>query len=199
MPADLSVAVIGAVAVIIASIIGLIVAVTTAVIAKEQKISEFRQAWINDLRKDIARLLSLSYELIFQAKMDELRPKKDQGKEAFLASILTTFVKIQETAISIILRLNKNEHHAIIKAIEELVRKDDGDKIDLFDLKNLHNLILRIESKAHKKLKSEWERVKQGESRFTRFKKAGKFCASTLMIAIYILFVIALVKSPILF
>lgn len=198
MSADVSVAVIGAVAVVIASIIGLIVAVTTAVITKEQKISEFRQAWINDFRTDIAKLLSFSYELIFQSRIDNLKPKKEQRKDNVLLSFLTTYVKIEEKATSIILRLNKSEHSEIIGLIENLVRNEHIDGVEVLNLERLHKLILMIEIEAQKILKSEWERVKRGEGKFTRFKKAGKFLASTLMVAIYVLFVIALIKSPVL-
>jgi len=43
---------------IIASIIGAVVTLASLIISKESKLSEFRQAWIDSLRQEIADLLS---------------------------------------------------------------------------------------------------------------------------------------------
>ncbi|MBS3927686.1 MAG: hypothetical protein KGZ65_03740 [Sphingomonadales bacterium] len=43
---------------IIAAIIGAVVTLASLIISKESKLSEFRQAWIDSLRQEIADLLS---------------------------------------------------------------------------------------------------------------------------------------------
>jgi len=43
---------------IIAAIIGAVVALVSLIISKESKLSEFRQAWIDSLRQEIADFLS---------------------------------------------------------------------------------------------------------------------------------------------
>lgn len=63
MPTELTIATIGAAAIILAALISFIVAVSSAVIAKEQKVSEFRQAWINDFRNDIAKFYAINLHM----------------------------------------------------------------------------------------------------------------------------------------
>lgn len=186
MSAEVSVAVIGAVAVLIASVIGLIVAVTTSIIAKEQKISEFRQIWIDALREECSEFLTLSMHLA------NIRKNCDSEKSNEL------LLRIFKLLNQIVLRLNPSKDAVFIAKLEKLARSYTKPTKSNFNKQNNLNLIYEVSKDTHVLLKKEWERVKNGEKRFINFKNIGKFFASTFMVAIYVLFAIALIKSPIL-
>jgi len=210
MPADLSAAYIGAVAVVIASIIGLIVAVTTAVIAKEQKVSEFRQAWINDFRKESAELYTLMLESnhnIFNAYRIQLTSEEfaQAGKNPpktneMLAIYNAKFTEATKVVSLIRFRLNPERDRDYINNMHNIL-KDMGnyegfETVD--ELRTLYGEIqVRIHDTAkqtHKILKGEWERVKQGEKKHIMFVSVGEFLGATFIIAFYI--ILALVKLP---
>lgn len=200
----MSVAVIGAVAVIIASIIGLIVAVTTAVIAKEQKVSEFRQAWINDFREDTAAFITAVCDCMHALEGIAVNKKFKKDIMSLQVDYNSSYKEAELRAMMLQLRLNPSKDKQCINYIDELKRMLDSVTTDSSNVKysvaineiKVFNTIFKDE--VHSILKNEWEIVKQGEKRFLRFTNLGKFLASTLMVAIYVLFVIALVKSPVL-
>lgn len=210
MPADLSVAVIGAAAVIIASIIGLIVAVTTAVIAKEQKVSEFRQAWIDAFRQDAADLYTLmlqSNHHIYNANRLKLICKKynpeDNTPPKANEMLLVFNEKCTEATTKLALirfRLNPHKEKKYINNATFILRdmSDYKDCSNLEALEILHsdlqNRIHLLSDDIHTILKSEWERVKRGEKRYIMFVTVGEFFGATFIIAFYVL--LALVKFP---
>ena len=167
MSADVSVAVIGAVAVVIASIIGLIVAVTTAVIAKEQKVSEFRQAWINEFRSDIALALKYAYTCSFN-KSQAIKYKKDITKVNNHIDLSNdAFTEFELKIILIKLKLNPEKDKRFISILNsalKLVGKSTNDEKEYAaHFKDVAKTYKLIESESHSILKSEWERVKLGE------------------------------------
>jgi len=195
MSADVSVAVIGAVAVIIASIIGLIVAVTTAVIAKEQKVSEFRQAWINDLRSDLAISLQSAFDCIYELQGDSSDSSENVHKYN------ESFRELEFRITLIKLRLNPKKDSSFIKLTDDFLHMlfnvaKASDKKGA--IRRCQASAKKIETISHEILKKEWEVVKKGENRFLNFKRLGKFCAGMLLIATYMLFTIAVLRSPIL-
>lgn len=210
MPADLSVAVIGAAAVIIASIIGLIVAVTTAVIAKEQKVSEFRQAWIDALREDAAELYSLmlqSNHNIYHAHKVKLSsdkyadndinpPKTNQMLKVFNEK----FTEATAKAALIRFRLNPESDKDYINSILFILKDMGRYKVaeTTTSLENIHeelqSRIHAFSTNTHLILKREWERVKRGEKQYIMFVSVGEFFGATFIIAFYVL--LALVKFP---
>lgn len=192
MSADLSIAFIGAVAIIIASIVGLIVAVATAIISKEQKVSEFRQEWINDLRSDLAISLQSAYNCMYESQNNPQNFSVDKYNQSFRE------LEFRFTLIN--LRLNPIRDNKFKKLSSDLLSlihsiTTAADKKVAVEL--CQSTAKEIENLSHRLLKNEWERVKRGENRFSIFKKIGKFCAGMLLIAIYILFAVALIRSPI--
>lgn len=199
MPAELSAAYIGAIAAIIAAIIGLIVAVTSAVIAKEQKVSEFRQAWINDLRNEVAAMLagisSLTNELLY------LRKKLNQlDRESTLEEELDLSLKMKnvvELMYKVTLRLNPEKDKEIIEHIGSI-------KLMLSELLNdiKNNLPMRqirikrdyLSIMFHKTFKSEWEKVKSGEEKFIMFRNFGELLLFAFIAAFFV--VLAFIKIP---
>lgn len=101
MSTEMSVAYIGAISAISAAIIGLFVAIANAKIAKEQKTSEFRQAWINELRTELSSIyLHMSSakfysEIIFSETENTDENRKNLNDHLFKIKKLTSIISLQ--------------------------------------------------------------------------------------------------------
>lgn len=161
-----------AVGAIVAALIAAVISLLGLIISKEQKTSEFRQAWVDALRDDLSNYLtqinaicdgvSVSYET--QAKKVE--------------ALAPAFREINRATFNISLRLNREELLA-----QEVI----ANMVKLHHLTLDHSTIspdkIRpIESEllisAQKLLKSEWSRVKRGEPTFV----AAKFAALAVVV-----------------
>ncbi|MDP5146036.1 hypothetical protein ORI98_06250 [Shewanella sp. ULN5] len=196
MSADLTPAVVGAIAVITAAFIGLIVAVTSAVIAKEQKISEFRQAWIDALRNDIAELTALAFSAATERSkiftLEESKIELPKLKNETYTKIIELVGLVTKTSTLIRLRLNtKSEHQEFISEINTLLHLLKS--IDFSGQQDFQQ-IDKIQKVAHHILKNEWEVVKKGEKHFVRFRDFGELCLFAFITAFFVL--LAAVKFP---
>lgn len=140
---------------IIAALIAGFIAFIGMVITKENKVSEFRQEWIKELRANITKL----YNLYGSTKKDSSLSEEDRkNKENELNEVIAT----------IRLHLNhgkqsKNEKN-LLGAINDLnlnVTLGTTSLTSLFD---------NLTEKAHLVLKEEWERVKVGERNYKLIK-----------------------------
>ncbi|EGM70833.1 hypothetical protein [Shewanella sp. HN-41] len=201
MATELTVGVIGAVATIIAALIGIIVAVTTAVISKEQKISEFRQDWINEMRKDVASLLTTYNDCLYHVKYGALNSLIDNSISFHTDEYLkSNLFKLIQHSSSIKFRLNPESDKALIRRINNIreiiveisTSKNEQDITNAFTKGKSD--IEKLESDFHKVLKSEWERVKRGEKHFVRFRSLGEICLFAFIAVFFV--VLAFVKIP---
>lgn len=143
---------------IIAAFIGLIAAVSVAFITRQIKISEFRQAWINNLRSDIALYISKADEWVTLYYMSNGNQKSDADKE--------TIPEIYKV---------KFEAFTIRRRIEMMFKPGDNEDF-LKDLQNLcdprlideygsheewNNVAKRSVADARRLLKREWEVTKK--------------------------------------
>jgi hypothetical protein len=136
------------------------------VISKEQKISEFRQDWINELRKDIANVISnanATFNLVHvqhPQKIDKAELWRQGGDK----------VVAMTSAIAMIrLRLNPKEapSRLILESISQFEEyfSQPFNKSDFEILRKIEEALLLRSSEV---LKEEWIRVRKGE-RFYRF------------------------------
>ena len=148
----------------VAALIGGLISLLGLLLSKEQKISEFRQAWVDGLRDDIASLIAHAY-FIHDSENHGVRNGPDGFKnigEHFLAA---------NTAMSRIrLRLNPEEPESIeieeqIDKLEELIGSDELRKGT--HLQDLENALI---GKSRVLLKKEWNRVRDGERIFRSLK-----------------------------
>lgn len=187
---------------IVVAFIGFLVAVTTAIIAKEQKVSEFRQAWINEFRNDIALTLKNAYTCCYH-RQTYLSLKTKEEKAISMACMDEAFTNFELKTISIKLKLNPIKDIKFIELLKTTLVQVDN--IDIYSNKSsvkkrfevAKTSLFLLEAEAHTILKKEWEVVKNGENRFLNFKRLGKFCAGMFLIAMYMLFAIAIIRSPI--
>jgi len=119
------------------------------VVAKESKISELRQQWIDGLRSDVAKLVSLALQIATVSTAQELR----DANECIMRIQLRLNMKEQES-IDLNTALNSLQNHA----------KLNNDTL----LKNqtLQALANDVIHKTQVILKNEWKRVKRGEWRY---------------------------------
>jgi hypothetical protein len=153
-----------------AMIAGLVVFIST-VLAKEQKTSEFRQAWIDELRKDVAQYVSGTIEF---AALYSLKKKNKVGEVEFLEENFDAIRDLQSIEYRIIFRLNQVKHASLISKLKGL----RSQMISLYDQgmtnKGLEAAITdAITDDCKVILKNEWERVKKGESGFRLVKWAA--------------------------
>jgi hypothetical protein len=195
---------------IIVAFIGFLIAVTTAVIAKEHKVSEFRQAWIDALREDAAELYALmlqcnhniyhAYKIKFSsdeyADNDINPPKTNEMLKVFNDKCTEATVK----AALIRFRLNpesdKDYINSIFSILKDMSRYNMTETTTSLETinKDLQRRIHVFSTNTHLILKREWERVKQGENRYIMFVTVGEFFGATFIVAFYVL--LALVKFP---
>jgi hypothetical protein len=138
------------------------------VISKEQKISEFRQAWVDSLRQDLARYVaSVSYiansnsiwdwyskqnKPLPQLELYKLvQPAFDQAVQSYNAIVL----RINPSERNKRLRALNNQFVTALREVREALRQDD------FETARAHADALH--EKLRPILKREWVRVKKGE------------------------------------
>jgi hypothetical protein len=183
-----------AVGVITAALIAGSFSYLNLVISKEQKVSEFRQSWIDSLREDIADycaaavFLSSAYDLL-----EEEVPGKPSSIE-YLKAIEIQTAKATHAYTSIVLRINpedKNkklrEHNIALLNVLERSRK--ALREDRFA--EAKTLLDDLQVKARPILKLEWNRVRDGEPLFRVTRWAALFIiAAAIATACYV------AKSP---
>ena len=150
-----------------AVIIGAIVSIVTLIVGRGSKISEFRQAWINDQRADLATFGAAALSLARQKSSDRA----------------ADYDKLEQAALRIRLRENpiKPEWTAVIASMDQ-VRTDllahDAASRDIF------TNVAAITDAASLVLKGEWKKVRSGEIGYRIV--CGIFallCAGLLLIA----------------
>jgi hypothetical protein len=144
-------------AVAAALVVGL-VSLLALIISKEQKVSEFRQAWIDGLRKELALLIAHA-NAIFGAGMVHFNTTAEHWKV-----VRFDFAGINNAVARIRLRLNpkEKESEAILSEIEVLERLlAPGQAMNHVEINATEK---RLVEKAQVVLKTEWRRVRRGET-----------------------------------
>lgn len=158
------------------------IAVVGMLISKDQKTSEFRHAWIQEFRNELARYISLSKgkqstkALVEFAQSEFGYEKALQLKEA---SLQKDYRELQESRYRIHLLANIKEHKDILEAVDNIFALSAGTK--KIDSKATYYDDLISISQRH--LKKEWIRVKTGEPLF-RVVKAVAIAVFTFSILV---------------
>ena len=164
-----------AIAAVIAALISAAISLINIIISKDQKISEFRQGWIDNFRSDIAEFIAnvstLADLIDLKADIQQKRRNKDESKEAKEAEEVLSFYesKFGGTVVGmktlihrIQLRANPKEHAVLLERLNKLqnmftklyFRQDE----DAF-----YGLQKDVIDESQSILKKEWKRVKRGE------------------------------------
>lgn len=135
------------------------------ILSKDQKTSEFRQAWIDSFRSEIAELLALAgnYVVMVNRLKAEKKPREEIIK--FLSDNKDDMTKIDSLIIRIKLRLNPTEHAKLLYTINFLEQESLSQ-----DIKEHAEIIKKLTNQSQEILKREWRRVKRGELSFITLK-----------------------------
>lgn len=137
----------------------------STVLAKDQKTSEFRQAWIDALRDDIAEEISLFTTLIssIRAMVEHGNTREEINRYIFDKE--DSFRKIELVESRIKLRVNPREHTKFLNALsalEQYVKESET----FLDRQRGQDLVDQLTKESQAVLKNEWKRVKRGEPVF---------------------------------
>ncbi len=145
---------------ILTAVIAALVSVLGLIIAKEQKVSDLRQAWIDTLRNDLALYISHLNSMHSSLWANGSYEHGSSPEESWRVS-KEDYSGANETLARILLRLNPEEHVKLV----ELVKSLDSEFRPgcLPNAKTLDSLEHDTVEEAQVVLKKEWERVKHGE------------------------------------
>lgn len=160
-------------AAIAGALIAALISLLGLVISKESKTSEFRQTWIDALRKDIARLITHANALqgarcipaMPSAQFDRMR---------------ADFIGMNEATARIRLRLREDEDpsNAVLDQIDTIERLFAGGEAPQIEVLNAAEKELVKRTKVV--LREEWLRVRRGEPTF----RIAKALAAALVIGL---------------
>jgi hypothetical protein len=154
-----------AIGAIVAAIIGAMISLAGLIVAKESKVSEFRQAWIDSLRSELSSFAS-NLNALSDANVIEFEDEKDRFE-----TLKDHTSALNEAYYSVALRLNVDEAASVsvrstmvslagaVHNPTSFVKKEfDADQVEFIRVSNAL-------------LKDEWKRVKAGEKvyRYTRW------------------------------
>ena len=147
-----------AIGAISAALIAGLVSLLGLIISKEQKVSDFRQSWIDALRTEISALIAHA-NAIHGAGAANFQSPSEVWKV-----VRPDFIGINEAAAQIRLRLNPKEPEALavlsqIEAIERLLAP--GQHTNYAQINVAEKKLVEL---AQVVLKQEWIRVQRGEN-----------------------------------
>jgi hypothetical protein len=157
-----------AIGAVVAAFLTALVTALGLVITKESKTSEFRQAWIDALRADIATYVSHIIVLMATVRIE--------GREAHVwKDSKADLLALNEAAIKIRLRLfpRKPLHIKLLGALHAI--EAEFDKRPTLDEVRIDSLQAEFLDDAQQLLKAEWKRVKVGEPTFRWSKRLAAF------------------------
>ena len=190
MSGELSVQAVAATATFVASLLAGVFALVNLTLSKEQKVSEFRQAWIDHLREDLSRFFALLHYLGGAANTASILGSEEMQLK------LPDVVKQRpildaeawELLMRIKLRLNTTEaaHIELLRLLVEARHRASAIGRDVSPVIELERMIKDASDFARPVLKSEWEVVKKGEPVF-RYIRIFGLPAILLIAAIFII------------
>lgn len=167
--AEMQNALIAAAAACLAAWIAGTVSVLGLLISKEQEVSRFRQAWIDDLRRDIAEIVARIYQI--HAYFHKSPPIYDDSFDypEFWKATREDYLELNKASIRVKLRINREENASApilrsLSEIEQLFTHDLGTDDVGGTLARIHKIVGALERDMPPLLKKEWQRVKTGEA-----------------------------------
>ncbi|TDM51393.1 hypothetical protein [Aliivibrio fischeri] len=133
-------------------------------ISKEQKVSEFRQTWIDRVRGDVAELIGNS-SYIMHAWLLVAKDYKKNKKvgDKFLSDNILIFRDIDIIISRIKLSLNPVKDKRMMDALSRI----EDATLEPSKINKLEKAVNEVERLSHVIFKTEWERVKSGEPFFS--------------------------------
>ncbi|SIR68815.1 hypothetical protein [Pseudacidovorax sp. RU35E] len=171
MHAEFPAQALAAVATLVASLIAAAVAFVNLTLTKELKTSEFRQAWIDALREDLAKFLGAARAFARAAEVvHTFGPEYKDKIPLFIRDDKISELRYQaaETLSRIRLRLNPEEpeHEELLRLLVKAVRIQNEALANGGSVQDALDAVDAANDYARPVLKREWKRVKAGELPF---------------------------------
>lgn len=189
MPTELPTGSVAAIATIVAALIAAAISFVNLTLNKEQKTSEFRQAWIDALREDLAAFFASTRAFV--------RASQEQKASLTSATLPITEQKVSdlryqvaETKYRIQLRLNTKEpeHTELLRLMQSVLDKQQAFLAGSGEPGKALEAVEVAASYAPHILKLEWERVKRGELPFRVARNwVAPFCFIAAIIVLVLL------------
>lgn len=165
--------------------------------SKETKVSEFRQAWINALRDDLAALFSNTRTLA-RAVQESQAPQSGETEKFGIEKAKITAVRhgAAENYHRIRLRLNANQpdHNELCRLLGLMMEAQQAYMTnETGDVSEPIGAVEKAASYAETVLKREWETVKSGERAYRDSVRATKYT----LIASFAVLAVLLVGIPV--
>ena len=162
-----------AAATVVAAVIAGLVSFVALTLTKEQKTSEFRQAWIDGLRNDLSEFLSAARAM---ARATEERFAFGDAYSAHPFTIQPEQIgeirqRVATVFYRIKLRLNpdESEHNELLRLLSRIAEEQaEQIKSPTSGSENVMKAIEAAAEYARPVLKTEWKRVKAGEPQFRK-------------------------------
>ena len=141
-------------------------AFTNLIASKENKISEFRQDWINALRASISVYISSLTYLSSVYKHYLNRPEENRDKFEMARDVENVYAKVNESYNDIIFRINDSEKSINEKALNDAfleALQRTREHYNRNELAEARNACDPLREATKPLLKYEWKRVKAGE------------------------------------
>ena len=155
------------------ALLAAVISLLGLIISKENRVSDFRQDWINTLRAEIASLIGRAYDLNRARVSPSTRPGRPHESDR-------TDLLHMELALAKIDLLLKPEDESIVKKAKAIV--DALSTSGPVDEEQLTELVNKLRNESKRYMKEEWEVVKKGERVF----QVAKFSALILVAAMII-------------
>lgn len=181
---------------LIAALLAGAIAGLTLIVNKENKISEFRQAWIDGLREDLANFLSASRTCTRAVQEIRFSWSKEEKNPLPIDESTTTKLRHQAAECSYRIRLRLNQKKQPHIELERLMTSSTTLVSQYFNgsSQDVNAVLEGIDctaTQAREVLKTEWERVKKGE---LAYRAAKWFAVSLVLITAALIFKIGTSK-----
>lgn len=134
--------------------------------SKENKVSEFRQEWINSLRDSISCYVSSLSYLSTLIKHYSERPDEEKNKFEMFRDVENVYTKVTESYNDIVFRINDDEKNKKGKKINDNFLDELRNTREYYNKNNFSEAKKacdKLSEAAKPLLKYEWKRVKTGE------------------------------------
>jgi hypothetical protein len=173
---------------VIAAIITAVITILSSVITKETKVSELRQCWIDELRKELSQLISIVNTLNITWFLTE--QKSEETRRNWLKDHIDEIRDIDELTHRLRMRLNPEEDGELIRLI--LCLESFANSAQKLEKDRELELAYELYTKESQKvLKREWTKVKSGEYSYRKIISYSKRVVSISFLLLLLLFVIA--------
>lgn len=183
---EILVAFVAAVAAALAALIAGGVSLLGLLTSKEEQVSEFRQAWIDALRADLASLVARAFAIqSYYATVMQHRPPPTVAE--CWGKTREDYLELNQVSTRIKLRLNATETESgeVLNSLREMeaLFKDLSHSAST---QEIDRIVTDLERKSPPLLKKEWERVKTGEPVYRTAKgiTLGFFIVAALLAAV---------------